>query len=160
MWNMTGDRALICSVECLAHTSPHVGASFGLPATLISPPCMSLQPLLPTLLQSSTPRAATPAAPRLSWVLHVLPGLSGVEEAGTKLRYTAALPLKDNSVYCICQASAPNLGKSIAHLLPESKPVLMFILCEVLLILFGELSHGWKLKIVLQEFYRGVISRY
>lgn len=38
MWNMTGDGALICSVDCFAHTSPHVGASLGLPATLTSPP--------------------------------------------------------------------------------------------------------------------------
>lgn len=29
-----------------------------------------------------------------------------------------ALPLKDNAVYCICQASAAILCKSIAHLLP------------------------------------------
>lgn len=37
MRNMTGDSALICSVNCLAHTSPHVGASVSLPATPISP---------------------------------------------------------------------------------------------------------------------------
>lgn len=120
MWNMTGDRALICSVECLAHTSPHVRASLGLSATLIFPPLISFQyphpPPTQPPFQASTPRVATPAAPRLSRVLRILPGLSSVE-VGTELRYTAALPLKDNSVYCICQVSAPILRKSIAHLL-------------------------------------------
>lgn len=60
MWNMTGDRALICSVECLAHTSPHVGASLGLPATLISPPRMSLQPPPPPSSSSLPPHAPLP----------------------------------------------------------------------------------------------------
>lgn len=53
MWNMTGDSALICSVDCLTHTSPHVGASLGLPATLIAPtthkpPCTPSLPFNPT----------------------------------------------------------------------------------------------------------------
>lgn len=60
---MTGDSALICSVDCFAHTSPHVGASLGLPAALTSPPRTSPRPLL---LQSSTPRTATPTALGLS----------------------------------------------------------------------------------------------
>lgn len=111
VWNMTGDGALICSVDCFAHTSPHVGASLGLPAT--PPPATTT-----TTFSFSLPPHA-PLPPLLSGS----PECCAFSEASARRRrwpqsYAAvALPLKDNSVYCVCQASAPILWKSIAHLL-------------------------------------------
>lgn len=110
MWNMTGDSALICSVDCLTHTSPHVGASLlFLPPHIIHPPPPTPHALLPPLLPDS-------------------PKCYVFSPAGTVRRRWAqghgaqppppALPLKDNAVYCICQASIAILCKSIAHLLP------------------------------------------
>lgn len=117
MWNMTGDSALICSVDCLTHTSPHVGASLGLPATPISPPTH----------KSPRARALPPHAP-LPPLLPDSPKCCVLSLASTVRRRWAqgcgaqppppASPLKDNAVYCICQASAAILCKSIAHLLP------------------------------------------
>lgn len=117
---MTGDSALICSVDCLTHTSPHVGASLGLPATLISPPTPTHK--LPTPPPLLPPHAPLP--PKLS----DSPKCCVFSLASTVRRRWAqgygaqppppALPLKDNAVYCICQASIAILCKSIAHLLP------------------------------------------
>lgn len=113
---MTGDSALICSVNCLAHTSPHVGASVSLPATPISlfnhegppPPPLTLTstPLPPTLPSVVLCVASTQ---RRRWA----------QGCGAKPP-PPALPLRDNAVYCICQENAAILCKSIAHLLPRT----------------------------------------
>lgn len=115
MWNMTGDSALICSVDCLTHTSPHVGASLALPATPISPPT------------HKAPRSSLPPHAPLPPLLPDSPKCCMLSLASTVRRRWAqgcgaqppppASPLKDNTVYCICQASAAILCKSIAHLL-------------------------------------------
>lgn len=144
MWNMTGDSALICSVDCLTHTSPHVGASLGLPATPISPPTHKDPPPPP-------PHAPLPP------LLPDSPKCCVLSLASTVRRRWAqgcgaqppppALPLKDNAVYCICQASAAILCKSIAHLLPCTlsrywcASFVWFCLCYLANWLMAE---GWK----------------
>lgn len=133
MWNMTGDSALICSVDCLAHTSPHVGASLGLPATLILPPNPALppSPFPPHApLHPHTPSALFAGSPKC----HVFSRASVARRRWARgsgaqpppplppppaaVAAAEALPLKDNAVYCICQLSIAILCKSIAHLLP------------------------------------------
>lgn len=75
---MTGDGALICSVDCLTHTSPHVGASLGLPTTPIPPP------------MRQTPNPPSPSLPPATPKCSVVPGLHSEEEVGTGLWSTAA----------------------------------------------------------------------
>lgn len=105
MWNMTGDSALICSVDCLTHTSPHVGASLGLPASPIPPP---------------PPSSRFHPTPRYPHCSSTLPNVVLSLASAVRRRRWAppASPLKDNVVYCICQVNAAILCKSIGHLLP------------------------------------------
>lgn len=150
MWNMTGDSALICSVDCLTHTSPHVGASLGLPATPISPPTHKNPP-------TATPPPHFHPTRRYPPLLPDSPKCCVLSLASTVRRRWAqgcgaqppqpASPLKDNAVYCICQASAAILCKSIAHLLPCTlsrywcASFVWFCLCYLANWLTAE---GWK----------------
>lgn len=148
MWNMTGDSALICSVDCLTHTSPHVGASLGLPAT----PAPHPPPPHETL---HTPNPSQ-YHHHHHHIYYLPPGVLLSPASAVRRRWARgcgaqppwpALPLKDNAVYCICQANTAILCKSIAHLLPCTlsrhwcASFVWFCLCYLANWLMAE---GWK----------------
>lgn len=83
---MTGQCALICSVDCLAHTSPHVRASLGLPAAPIAR--SSTRPPVTSTPRTTTHTVAPPT--QLSQVLCVVPSFLTEEEVGTGPWSTAA----------------------------------------------------------------------